>query len=326
MENVLAIFLFLVGFGLLIEGGDWFVDGAVGIAHRFHLPELLIGATVVAIGTTVPEVMVSSISAIEGQGATAYGNAVGSIICNAALIAALTMAIRPAKVSRSSFAIPVCFFAVALVVYLLAAYVFDFTRWIGITLLAIFAVYMVYSIISAKKTPEKGDEEMEDFAPSPLWKDILLLIIGAVAIAVGAYLLVNNGKKIAEWIGVPESVIAITLIALGTSLPELVTAVVALAKGHSALSLGNIIGANLFNLVLVAGVSTTISPFSIAEATENTKQIAGMSSGLVVELPLVGVVMAILAIPTLIKGKVYRAQGIILLLLYAAFCVYQFAF
>jgi len=325
MENALAIILFVLGFGLLIKGGDWFVDGSVGIAHRFKLPELLIGATVVAIGTTVPEVMVSSISAFKGQGATAYGNAVGSIICNAALIAAITIAFKPAKVNRASFAAPVAFFAAALSVYLLAAYVFDFTRWIGIILLVIFAVYIGFSIISGKESVENGEEAMEDFAPSPLWKDIVFLIIGAAAIAVGAYLLVNNGQKIAAWMGVPESVIAITFIALGTSLPELVTAVVSLVKGHSSLSLGNIIGANLFNLVLVAGMSTTISPFSVAEATESTKQIAGMPSSLVVELPLVVVVMSILTIPTLIKGKVYRWQGILLLLIYAAFCVYQFA-
>ena len=148
-----------------------------------------------------------------------------------------------------------------------------------------------------------------------------LLLIGAAAIALGARLLVDNGTKIAQALGVPESVIALTFVALGTSLPELVTAITALVKGHSALSLGNIIGANLFNLVLVSGISAALAPFPLPAS----KQIAGMNSSLVVDIPVMLLVMLLLTVPALTKKKLTRPQGIGLLVIYAAFCVYQFA-
>lgn len=320
---LVPVLLFIVGLVLLIKGGDWFVDGATGIAHRFHVPELLIGATVVSIGTTLPEVMVSATSAVSGHGEIAYGNAIGSIICNTALIAALTIAIRPSSVDRKSLKTPVIFFFLAAAFYMLTAYLTgQFTRLTGVILLAVFLVYMVLTVRQALKNPEAPAEqaEEEEEKQSPLWKDLLLLVVGAALIAVGADLLVDNGTLIAQALGVPESVIALTFVALGTSLPELVTAITSLAKGHGALSLGNVIGANLFNLVLVCGVSTTLSPFSIPQS----KTIAGLNASLVVDLPLMLFVMAFLTLPALRRGKLTRAQGIILLCLYAAFCVFQF--
>lgn len=155
---------------------------------------------------------------------------------------------------------------------------------------------------------------------SSLLKDIFLLIIGAALIAWGANLLVNNGTIIARELGVPESVIALTFVALGTSLPELVTAITSLTKGHGALSLGNVIGANLFNLVLVTGVSATLSPFDIPVS----KTIAGLNSSLVVDIPLMLFVMAFLTFPAIKREKLSRAQGIVLLVIYAVFCIYQF--
>ena len=151
--------------------------------------------------------------------------------------------------------------------------------------------------------------------------NVLFLILGAVMIAIGATLLVDNGTIIAEKIGVPSSVIALTFVALGTSLPELVTAITALVKGHSALSLGNIIGANIFNLVLVSGVAISISPFTVP--SENT--IFGINSSFVLDIPLMIIVMALMTLPALIRGKLARWQGITLLAIYAAFCVVQFA-
>lgn len=326
MEMALAIGLFLVGLVLLIKGGDWFVDGATGIAHRFHVPELLIGATVVSIGTTLPEVMVSATSAVSGHGEIAYGNAIGSIICNTALIAAILIAVRPEKVDGKTFRTPVIFFFCAAALYLIAAYVFgNFSRVVGALLLALFVVYMVVIIRQAKNMPKtittatrEKEEQQEEFPP--MWKDILLLVVGAALIAVGANLLVDNGTKIAQWLGVPESVIALTFVALGTSLPELVTAITSLVKGHGALSLGNVVGANLFNLVLVSGVSTVLSPFTVPQS----KLIAGMNASLVVDLPVMLFVMAFLTLPALKRGKVTRGQGITLLAVYAAFCIFQF--
>ena len=155
----------------------------------------------------------------------------------------------------------------------------------------------------------------------PLSKTLLLLVVGAALIAVGANLLVDNGTLIAQALGVPESVIALTFVALGTSLPELVTAVTSLIKGHSDLSLGNVVGANVFNLVLVSGMSVTLAPFTIPQS--NT--LFGINSSLVLDLPVMLVVMLILTLPALLKGKLNRAQGILLLAVYAAFCVVQFA-
>ena len=152
-------------------------------------------------------------------------------------------------------------------------------------------------------------------------QELLMLLIGAVAIAFGARLLVDNGTKIAAALGVPDSVIGLTMVALGTSLPELITAITSLAKGHGALSLGNVIGANLFNIVLVSGAAITISPFALP--AEKLLP-GGLNSSLVIDLPLMLLVMAILCIPALAKGKLKRWQGILLLCIYAAFTVYQF--
>ena len=318
---LVPVLLFCIGLVCLIKGGDWFVDGATAIARRFHLPELLIGATVVSIGTTLPEVMVSVTSALSGHGEIAYGNAIGSVICNTSLIAALTIAIRPGKVNPKTLRQPVMFFFIAAVLYAILAYAIgSFSRPAGIALLMIFVAYMLSTVRHMAKNPEAAEEQEEAGEDMPLGKAILLLAVGAALIALGANLLVDNGTLIAKALGVPESVIALTFVALGTSLPELVTAITALAKGHSALSLGNIIGANVFNLVLVCGASVTLAPFSLPQ----NSLIAGHNASLVLDIPVMFLVMLLLTLPALVKGKLYRSQGIALLAIYAAFCVAQF--
>ncbi len=319
---LIPVLLFAVGLLLLIKGGDWFVDGATGIAERFHLPELLIGATVVSIGTTLPEVMVSATSAVGGHSQIAYGNAIGSVICNTSLIAAITIAVRPGKAERRTLILPVLFFFGAAVFFSGIAYTSGtFTRLAGVILLLLFFIYMLLTVrqmTGGQKTDSPADSQQH--ANTSLLKDILLLFLGAVLIAIGADLLVDNGTLIAEAVGVPESVIALTFVALGTSLPELVTAITSLAKGHGALSLGNVIGANLFNLVLVCGISITLSPFSIPSAST----LFGMNASLVLDIPVMFAVMLILTVPVLLKEKLYRAQGIVLLIIYASYCVLQF--
>ena len=376
---IFQILLFAIGLFMLIKGGDWFVDGASGIARRFHLPELLIGATVVSVGTTLPEVMVSAQGAMAGSGGMAYGNAIGSIICNTSLIAALTVAIKPGKVNRKTLVLPVLFFFIAAVFYSLVAYLTgEFTRVIGIILLCGFVVYMVLTLLSMKRKDNAENIEIEEtptetFSLSvkgliiealvvfvggafmiykggiiryisiammvvfcvyvfmalvrtkakkgiTLLREILFLIIGAAVIAGGANLLVDSGIEIATVLGVPDTVIALTFVALGTSLPEFVTAITSLIKGHGALSLGNIIGANLFNLVFVSGVATTISPFGVP--SEST--IGGVPTSFVLDIPVMIGVMLLLTVPTLIRGKLSRVQGIVLLAIYAAFCTVQF--
>lgn len=330
---MLPIILFIVGLVLLIKGGDWFVDGAVGIAHRFNMPEILIGATVVSIGTTLPEVMVSAGSAVKGIGSMAYGNALGSIICNTALIAAITIAAKPSDVDKKSMKTPVIFFSLAVLIYVLISYLTgSFSRISGMLLLVLFFIYMFIAVKQAldmtkkasepKSEAEATEEDKKDDSSkeSSVIKFIVLLVVGATLIAVGADLLVDNGTIIAERLGVPSTVIALTFVALGTSLPELVTAITSLIKGSGALSLGNIIGANMFNLVLVMGLSVTLAPFDVP----CDKLIAGINSSLVIDIPVMILVSCIMIIPALIRGKMARIQGILLLAIYAGFCVFQF--
>lgn len=324
---------FLLAFGLilLIKGGDMFVDAASSIAKRLKLPELLIGATVVSIGTTLPEVMTSAMGAISGTGAIAYGNAIGSIICNTALISAITVAIKPGAVNKKTLIFPVIFFFGAAAFYVANAYIAGkFARWAGIVLVLGFVFYMVMSVINMKKNPEEASVEEpleceikeDNKNVLALIKDITVLIAGAALIAVGAYLLVESATAIAEQLGIPESVIGLTVVAIGTSLPELVTAITSLIKGHGALSLGNIIGANIFNLVLVSGVAVTINPFPVPE----NSMLFGQNASFVLDLPVMLAVMGIMTLPTLFKGKLQRWQGISLLAIYAAFMFMQFVF
>lgn len=318
---LIPVLLFILGLVLLIKGGDWFVDGATDIAEHFHVPELIIGATVVSLGTTLPEVMVSAASALSGHGEIAYGNAIGSIICNTALIAAITISVRPAPVDPKSLVLPVGFFFAAAAVYCLNAYLTGyFGRPIGLVLLLLLGLYLYFTIRQGLQNPTQAAPEEQSPQERPLGKSIVMLIVGAALIAVGANLLVDNGTLIAQALGVPESVIALTFVALGTSLPELVTAITSLVKGHGSLSLGNVIGANILNLVLVSGVATVLRPFTIPQS--NT--LFGINASLVLDIPLMLFVMAFLTIPALLTKKLHRSQGIILLLVYAAFCVIQF--
>ena len=317
-----AIGFFIIGLVLLIKGGDWFVDGAAGLARRFRLPDIIVGATVVSIGTTLPEVMVSATGALGGQGSMAYGNAIGSIICNTALIAAISVAVNPGPVNTKSMKLPVIFFFGSALVYCVAAYALGrFDRWLGILLLLIFAVYMVITVRQGLKNPETVEEEEEGETKShSLIMELLLLVVGAAVIAVGADLLVNHGTFIAKELGVPETVIALTFVALGTSLPELVTTITSLKKGRASLGIGNVIGANIFNLVLVSGISVTLAPFDVPVG----KTLFGQNASLVLDIPLMLGVMLLLTIPALCSKKLGRWQGIVLLLIYAAFCAIQF--
>ena len=320
---IVSVLLFAVGFLLLIKGGDWFVDGATGIARRFHLPDIIVGATVVSIGTTLPEVMVSATGAMLGQGAMAYGNAIGSIICNTALIAGISVAFNPGPANAKSMKMPVIFFFSSAALYCVAAYLLgEFPRWMGLVMLAIFVVYLVLNVRQGLKHPDEVEEEDDDGEAKPrtLLMELALLVVGAALIAVGADLLVEHGTIIAQTLGVPETVIALTFVALGTSLPELVTTITSLKKGHASLGIGNVIGANVFNLVLVSGVAVTLAPFEVPVG----KLLLGHNASLVLDIPLMLIVMLLLCIPALARKKLDRWQGVLLLCIYAAFCIFQF--
>lgn len=320
------ILLFLAGFILLIKGGDWFVDGATGIAKKFHIPDLLIGATIVSIGTTLPEVMVSATSAFTGHGEIAYGNAIGSIIFNTGFIAGLVIIFRPSNVERKSLILPTIVFFISATLYSVVAYAFgNYSRLVGGLLVGIFVIYIALSVYNAKKAtkmlePSEKIEDETEITTKNLVIFIIKLVLGAAAIAFGSRLLVDNGIIIAEAIGVPESVIGLTFIAVGTSLPELVTAITSLIKGHGALSLGNVIGANIFNIVLVGGVSILISPFTLPAS----KILWGINSSLIIDVPVMLLVMVLLTIPALIRKKLSRVQGVLLMIVYVAFATLQF--
>ena len=312
---LVPVLLFIVGLLFLIKGGDWFVDGASALARRFHLPELLIGATVVSIGTTLPEVMVSTMSAVSGHGEIAYGNAIGSVICNSALIAAITIAVRPGKVDPKTLRVPVAFFFAAAAIYCVAAYAMgEFTRPLGFVMLAMFVAYMVANVLQMKKAPAAAEAEAEAENAGEemsLTKTLVLLVLGAVLIALGANLLVDNGTLIAQALGVPESVIALTFVALGTSLPELVTSIVATKKGDSGLALGNAIGSNLFNILFILGMSAVISPLHVlGESVIDTVLLLGSA--------------ILLFVFARTGRRMTRSEGAACVLLYVAYTAYLF--
>ena len=321
---LVSVLLFAVGLVLLIKGGDWFVDGATGIAKRFNLPDIVVGATVVSIGTTLPEVMVSTTGALAGSGAMAYGNAIGSIICNTALIAAISITCNPGPVNVKSMKTPAIFFFMSAALYCLAAYgLGTFPRWMGFVMLTIFVIYMVLTVRNGMQNPDASEEEEEgEQKERKLWQELLLLVIGAAVIAVGADLLVDHGQIIAIGLGVPETVVALLFVALGTSLPELVTTITSLKKGRASLGVGNVIGANVFNLVLVSGVAVSLAPFDVP--VENELLNTGLNLSLVFDIPVMLGVMSLMIFPALATKKLGRWQGIALLCIYAAFCVCQF--
>ena len=319
---LISVLLFALGLVLLIKGGDWFVDGATGVARRFHLPDIIVGATVVSIGTTLPEVMVSTTGALQGQGAMAYGNAIGSIICNTALIAAISVACKPGKVNTKTMRMPVIFFFVCSAIYCMAAYILgEFPQWLGFILLGMFVLYMISNIITGLRNQEDAADENDAEAKARVfWMELVLLVVGAALIATGADLLVEHGTIIAHELGVPETVIALTFVALGTSLPELITTITSLRKGHASLGIGNVIGANVFNLALVSGVAVSLAPFELPVG----KLLFGYNASLVLDLPLMLIVMSLLTLPALATKKLSRWQGIVLLAIYIAFCLFQF--
>ncbi len=309
---VQAVILFMAGLVLICLGGDRLVDAAVAIARKLGIPQIVVGATIVSLGTTLPEVLVSTTAAFDGSAAIAAGNAFGSIICNTSLIAGLTQTIRPSKKIEAS-AIrwrSIFFFSVLIAMNLYGYFVGAFNRPSGIVLLLLFCVYAYLNIKRAGAEGEDAKEDKPEEVSVP--KQLLILIVCAALLYIGAKLLVDNGIYIAEAAGVPERVIAVTFIALGTSLPELVTSIVSLIKGFGNVGLGNIIGANILNMLLVIGIPAAIAGIPLESST------------VTVDMPLALLVMSVLLLPILFRKKSSRIQGIALLGIYAAYCITSF--
>lgn len=308
----------VAGLVLILVGSDWLVEGASGVARKYGISEFIIGMTIVGIGTSMPELVSSLISAIQGHGDMALGNVTGSNICNILLILGVTALISPIKYTRSNirkdipFAILVSLFLMVMLYNCFGLFgemgTPGISRVDALYLLLIFAVFMIDSFKSAKNGAE---EEEASVKPMPMGKAIIFILLGLAGLIFGGQVFVDHTVSIAERFHVSEAFISITLMAVGTSLPELATCVVAAMKGKNQLALGNVIGSNIFNIALIIGTSAAISPFEI-------QSISTVDMGMVI----VVVVLLWLAAFTFKKKKLDRVEGVIFLLAYIAYITY----
>lgn len=317
---VVWIILIVLGFILLIKGADFLVEGASNIAKKFHIPEIIIGLTIVSIGTSMPELFVSITSAIEGYPDMAVGNIVGSNIANLLLILGMSSIIRSIKFKRETrlIEIPMCL-GISLLFVLLCNLGHDITRFDAGILIVLFVLFIVYTIIMAKKGEEFDKEEDEEKVvdkaktSKSTIKDVVFLILGAVLLKIGGDLTVNNAVEVAKHFGLSEKLISVTILAVGTSLPELVTSVSAAFKGKSDIAIGNILGSNIFNMLLIIGVSAMIKPI-VYNTSYNLDMIFLIGGTLVLSLfPI---------IPP--KNKMSRGNGLVYVLIYVGYLISLF--
>ena len=254
MQIVLQLALLALGFVMLVKGSDWFVDGAAGIAAKFRIPQIIIGLTIVAMGTSAPEAAVSITAAMGGSADITVGNIVGSNILNVLVILGLASAIVPVAVGKSTLKIDIPFMIAISVIFLLLGWDGTITRIDGLVLVALFAGYIGYMIWEAIHSNEEGDEIKE----MPIWKLLLSTVIGMALIIFGADVAVDAATKLAQIFGMSERFIGLTVVALGTSLPELFTSVTAARKGNADIAIGNIVGSNIFNILFVVGLSSMV--------------------------------------------------------------------
>ena len=309
-DNIIyAVILFVIGLVLIVKGGDVFVDAATWIAEATGIPKFIIGATVVSFATTLPELLVSSIAAAKGQNDMAIGNAVGSVTANIGLI--ISVLCMPAVIKRSSVAIKGSLMILAVAALFAFSYDLDLNLWQSIIMIAIFAVFMIENIISGKKSlsADSGEVEKTEHTGKQMALNIVKFLIGAAAVVVGADLLVDDGTVIARHLGVSEAIIGVTIIAIGTSLPELVTTLTAVAKKQSELSIGNIIGANIIDLTLILPICAFLSGGTLTVGKQSA----------FLDMPVCLLVIAIAIIPTLIFKKLSRWQGALMVCIYIGY-------
>ena len=326
METFLMYFLFIVGVVLIVKGGDWFVDGAVWIAEITRIPKFIIGATIVSLATTLPEIIVSTIAAVEGHGilvsgvgdyiaasqdkvGMAIGNGIGSVICNTAMILAISIIFVPAAIKRRDFAPKAALLLAALIALFLFSMNGSFSLAGAFVLIFIFAVYIFENIRSAKGDTVSSEAPAAD--KKSVFLNILRVVAGAAAIVVGSQLLVNNGSDIAASWGVSEAIIGVTIVAVGTSLPELVTAIASVVKKQASMSVGNVIGANIIDTTLILAVCSFVYGGNLPVSAQN----------IYLDFPVAILVSAIALIPTILQKRFRRWQGIAMLLIYIAYLV-----
>lgn len=311
MTEFLVVLLFIVGIILIVKGGDYFVDAASWIAEVSGIPKLIIGATIVSIATTLPELLVSLMASVQGKIDMAVGNAVGSVTANVGLILAIALIFMAGPIKRKDYLIKSSLMLLASIIIACCGFVGEVNIILSIVLLIIFALFIWENIVSAKRNvclDEDSCKAKKDKRTVII--NILKFVIGAGAIVWGADLLVDNGSEIARWIGVSERIIGVTIVAVGTSLPELVTTITAIVKKQSALSAGNIIGANVIDLTLIMPLCALVSGMALPIATTA-----------VVDLVACLVVGTVALVPALIMKKFQKWQGFVLLGIYVAYIV-----
>lgn len=265
MQVALQLGLLAIGFVLLVKGADWFVEGASGIAEAFGIPQLVIGLTIVAMGTSLPEAAVSVSAALKGSAEITIGNIVGSNILNILLILGITSVIKPVAVQRSTVRYEIPFVVlVSAALYGLGYSANELHRSDGLILLGLMALYLGYLGVMAKKGGGAPEEMGQESGPMPVWKMLAFVAGGGVMIVFGADLAVDAATELALIFGMSERLIGLTIVAFGTSLPELVTSVTAAIKGKADIAVGNIVGSNIFNILFVVGVSALITPVAYA--------------------------------------------------------------
>ena len=318
-ELIVAIITLIVGFIFLIKGADFFVDGSASVAKRLRVPSIIIGMTVVAMGTSLPECAVSVTASITNNNSLAVSNAVGSNIFNLMVVCGVCALFTPLAVQRDTLKRDLPFSIIVAGLLLVLGY-FGMTlgRVDGIILLVVFAVFLVIMVKSALKArrdggvtaAEKEDQEIADEVEIlPVWKCIVFIIVGAIGIALGGDAVVDGASVIAAEFGLSQTLIGLTIVAFGTSLPELVTSVVAAKKKEVDMALGNVIGSNIFNILMVLGMAAAISP--MAFLTEN-----------IIDIVILIVFSVIVWIMAWTKKELDRKEGILMVLLYAAYVVY----
>ena len=303
----IAAGIFLVGLFLTIKGGDWFVDSASWFAEATGIPKFVVGATVVSFATTLPELLVSVRAAMNGSAQLAIGNAVGSVTANTTLIMGVSLVAMAGVISRKEFSLKGALLLAAIGGLTLLSLGNALPVWSAYILWAIFIVFMVSNLIEGKKGA--GLEKADSYDKKDIPSKILFFVLGTAFIVFGAEFLVSSGKTIASGIGISETIIGFTVIALGTSLPELVTTLTAIRKKENSLSVGNIIGANIIDTTLILPLCAVI----------NGKALPVDRVNLVFDFPVCIAACAVAIVPTIIQGKFKKWQGYALLTIYALY-------
>lgn len=304
---LIVVFLFLLGFILITKGADIFINYTVIIGKKTNISELILGATIVSFATTLPELTVSLFASLEGHTTMSLGNAVGSIICNTGLVLGLVGLISPFKVDKNMFFSKSVLLLISVILLIVFGLDGKITKNDGLMLLIMLAIYMYTnykSVSDENKKISKSSRKKENTNISELIYIGIFFVLGLIMMVVGSRLLVDNGVKIAQVIGIPQGVISLTVIALGTSLPELVSSITAIKKKHHAISVGNVLGANILNIVSVIGISAIPNNIPI------------LSQTMKIDFPFMIVLLLVLILPTIKKNRIYRWQGLLMLVIY----------